>query len=120
MSISTSDAKKLIFSLSFPPDKIVDILTGSFVASASSITNHAVSHSFGQTMFTQLSYSLDGGTTWNDQGVMIPDLTTPSAPIFQTLNVNAYTTSSQTVITAYNYQATTPTVTYRVALIWKD
>ena len=114
--IAATDAKKLAFSTSFPPDKIVDILEGSFVAGASTQTNHAVAHTFGKTMFTQLSYSLDGGATWNDQGVMVPT----AGPTFQTLNVNAYTTTSQVVIIAYNYLGNTPTVTYRVALIWKD
>lgn len=114
--ISTADAIRLAFSTSFPPDKIVNVLEGSFTAGASTTTTQTVAHSFGQTMFTQLSYSLDGGTTWNDQGVMIPS----AGPTFQTLNVNAYTTTSDCVIVARNYQATTPTVTYRVALIWKD
>jgi hypothetical protein len=114
--IAVGDAKKLAFSTSFPPDKIVDVLVGSFTAGASTMTDHAVNHTFGKTMFTQLSYSTDGGTTWNDQGVMIP----AAGPVFQTLNVNAYTTSSQVVIRAYNYLGSTPTVTYRVALIWKD
>lgn len=118
--MSPTDAKNLLFSTSFPPDKIVDILEGSFVAGASTVTNHSIPHSFGQTMFTQMSYSLDGGTTWNDQGVMTPDLAVPSSPVFQTLNVNAYTTTTNCVVRAHNYLGNTPTVTYRVALIWKD
>lgn len=114
--MDTTQARNLLFSTSFPPDKIVDILEGSFTAAASSTTNETIPHDFGQTMFTQLSYSLDGGTTWNDQGVQIP----AAGPTFSTLSVMPYTTSTDVVITAYNYQATTPTVTYRVALVWKD
>lgn len=118
--IAATDAKKVLFSSAFPPDKIVDVVEGSFVAGASTTTTDSKSHTWGQTMFPQLSYSVDGGATWNDQGVMIPDLSTPSMPIFQTLNVIPYVTATSVCVIARNYRANTPTVTYRVALLWKD
>lgn len=117
---------KVIFSQQFPPDKIVEVFEGSFTANASSSlgiperTHHTISHDFGQTVFLQMIYSRDGGATWQDQHVGVPDLTIPSAPVFQTVDVGCYSTSTQVVIVASNFTTSNKTIQYLVAAMWKD
>lgn len=126
MSVSAADGKKMLFSLRFPPDKILDVIEGSFTAVAASLdfaacrTSATTAHDYGTTVFTQLTYSLDGGATWQDQHTPIPDLSSPSAPRLQTCPVGCYSTSTQIVVTASNYTTSDKTVTYKVVVFSKE
>lgn len=126
MPVLVADIKRFLFTTAYPPDKIVGVHTGSFTANASSFagiaerTHHTISHSYGQTVFLQMTYSRDGGTTWQDQHVGVPDLTVPSAPVFQTLDVGCYSSTTQIVIVASNFTIGNITVNFRAAAFWKD
>lgn len=127
MTLLPAEAKKMLFTLRYPPDKILDILEGTFAANASSSppfasrrTNETISHDFGTTVFTQLTFSVDGGTTWQDQNVAVPDVSDPMNLVFDTYTVGAYSTTTDIVIVAANYTSTNKSVTYKVVLFSKD
>ncbi len=126
MSIPAANIKNLRFSLRYPPDKIVGVYEGSFTANASSSsfsgerTHNAISHGFSQAVLPVTTYSLDGGTTWQDQNIVIPDLSSPSTPVFQTIEVSAYSTSTQIVVVASSYLGSASTVTFKVIALWID
>lgn len=121
MTLSAANGKRMRFTSRFPPDKILDIFEGSFTATQSSApgalafrTNSAFNHNLGSLVFLQMTYSLDGGSTWQDQHVIVPDLSVPTMPIFQTLEAGCYSTSTQIVIVASNWTGSAKTVTYKV------
>lgn len=118
--LSNSNALKLLFTTSYPPDKIVAVLSGGFIASASVTTNYTIDHGFGVPVFLQMAYSLDGGTTWQDQNVAIPDLSVPSAPVFSTVFPSCYSTATQNVIVAKNSLASPRDVMFVAACIWNE
>ena len=126
MSIPAANIKNLRFTLRYPPDKIVGTYDGSFTAAASSTgfasrrTHSTIAHTFGTTVFTTLIYSTDGGTTWQDQNVNVPDLSVPTVPVFQTLEVSSYSTTTDIVVAAANWTTSPITVTYKLVAIWKD
>lgn len=125
MAIPAANIKNFLFTLRYPPDKIVAVYTGSFTATASSgsgpvRTNEAISHSYGEILLLTTTYSLDGGTTWQDQNIAVPDLSTPSMPSFQTVEVSAYSTTTQVVVVASNYLTSNKTVTYKVVAVSLD
>lgn len=127
MTVTPSDAKNMLFTLRYPPDKILDIFEDSFTATASSSagsqafrTEDAFDHNLGDTVFLQMIYSLDGGTTWQDQHVVVPDLSVPAMPVFQTCEVGCYSTTTQIVIAASNWTGSNKTITYRVAAFSKE
>lgn len=126
MSISVAGAKKCRFVSQYPVDKIVNIYTGSFTANASATgylaerTHESIAHSYGQQCLLDLVYSLDGGTTWNDADMQIPDISTPSAPIFQTCVVAPYSTTTDFVIVASNFLTSSKTVQYILTATWVD
>lgn len=123
--IPTANIQNFLFTSRYPPDKIVAIYTGSFSAIASTNTfqsartNTTINHLFGDSLLLQTTYSLDGGTTWQDQDTAIPNLATPSQPIFDTLYVNAYSTTTTVVIVVANFFTSAKTVTYKVVAMSK-
>jgi hypothetical protein len=125
MTVTAENAKKMLFTLRYPPDKVIDVYEGSFTAAASSSssqgerTHHTIDHSFGTAPLLNMTYSLDGGTTWQDQNVAIPDLS-GATPVFQTLEASAYSTSTQVVVVASSYHSTPKTVTYRVLALARE
>lgn len=120
MTLSVANAKKMLFTLRYPPDKILDVLEGSFTAAASSgggapaRTNESIPHTFGVKVFTQMTWSIDGGDTWQDQNVAVPDLSDPFFPVFDTYTVGAYSTTTNIVVVAANYTGSPLTVQYKV------
>jgi hypothetical protein len=122
MTLSVANAKKMLFTTRFPPDKILDTFEGSFTATLSSSppfsanrTEYPFNHNLvGGTAYLQMRYSLDGGTTWEDQHVTVPDLSVPTAPVFDTLEVGCYCTAAQIIMVASNFTALNKTVTYKV------
>jgi hypothetical protein len=124
--LTPQNARLMKFTTAYPPDKLVgDPITGSFTATASGSilphrTNETISHSFGVPVFLQMTYSRDGGTTWQDQHVGVPDLTIPTAPVFQTLDVGCYSTSSDIIVPASNFTMSDITVDYVIVPIWND
>lgn len=125
MTLTVENAKKMKFTLRYPPDKILNIYTGSFTANASSTTftsertHHAIDHTFGDNLLLQTTWSLDGGATWQDQDTSIPDLSSPSFPVFDTLLVNAYSTTTQIIVVAASFLTSAKTVTYKVVAMSK-
>jgi hypothetical protein len=122
MTLTAANAKNMRFTLRYPPDKILGTFTGSFSAAATAspgLTAHrtesAFSHGLGGLMYLQMRYSLDSGTTWQDQHVIVPDLSTPSTPVFQTVEVGCYCTTTQIVIVASNWTSSSKSITYEVA-----
>lgn len=126
MTLTVANAKKMLFTLRYPPDKIVDTYPGSFTAAASGTpsspfrTEHAIPHTFGTTLFLDMTWSEDGGVTWQSMNNAVPDLSNPAAPVFQTRVVGCYSTSSSVVVTCSNFTTTAKTITYNVAAFWKD
>lgn len=119
--ITPANAKKMLFTLRHPPDKILGIFEGSFTATLSGSpgtaafrTNHAFDHNLGDMVFLQMKYTRDGGTTWQDQHVTVPNLAVPATPVFQTVDVGCYSTTSQIVIVASNWTNANATIQYKV------
>lgn len=125
MTMTPENAKRMLRTLRYPPDKIVAVYEDSFTAAASSSstqgerTHHTINHSFGTLLLLNMSYSLDGGSSWQDQNTAIPDLS-GATPNFQTLEASAYSTTSQVVVVASSYHNTDKTVTFRVVAMSRD
>lgn len=123
--MTPAQAKNLLFTTRYPVDKIVNVYSGSFTATASSSTilsrrtHETIPHTFGDECFLELIYSLDGGTTWQDMDMPIPDLTGPS-PVFQTVTVAAYSTTTNFVVVAVNQTTSSATVQYILTASWRD
>jgi hypothetical protein len=121
-----TQAKNMQFTTRYPVDKIVGVYPGSFTANASSSTitsertHKTIPHTFGTTCFLELIYSLDGGTTWQDMDMPTPNLSVPSAPVFLTVTVAAYSTTTDFVIVAANQTTSSETVQYILTATWKD
>lgn len=128
------DLTKLKFS---PPrldhDKILGTLSGTInvpgvTSPTSSVTVNDVKNTgFNDTVLVEGIYSVDGGATWNDMGAMVPNLSNPSTPVFQTLDcIPSSSPNGNITITATNYlnfvTGSTPakTVLYKVVLIAKS
>lgn len=90
----------------YPTDKVIGIFTGSFSVAAPTAAQGTVyaedaqNHGFGDTFLPQLIYSTGG--VYNDQDMTVPRLT-GAFPVFQTLDVTAYTTSTQVIVAATNW-----------------
>lgn len=118
-------AKITVFTSKYPPDKIVDIFTGSFGATQSAFsfsgfrTEHVILHSYGQPLFLDMTWSQDNGATWQPVNSAVPDTSTTPAT-FQTCEVGCYSTSTQIVVVASNYTTTARTIQYKVAAFWMD
>lgn len=127
MTLTAADAKKMRFTLRYPPDKILDTFEGSFTATQATTpypfgpgpkrTTSAFSHNLGAQAYLQMRYSQDGGTTWQDQHVIVPDYAhpdVPSFPVTATLEVGCYCTSTQIVMVASNWTGSDISVMYEV------
>jgi hypothetical protein len=123
--MTPAQAKNMLFTTRYPTDKIVEVYEGSFTAGASASTilsqrtHETIPHTFGVTCFLELIYSLDGGTTWQDMDQPIPNLAGPS-PVFQTVTVSPYSTTTNFVIVAANQTTSPATVQYILTASWKD
>ncbi len=124
--MTPAQAKNMLFTTRYPTDKIVGIYTGSFTATASSSTllshrtHDTITHTFGDTCLLELIYSLDGGTTWQDMDMPIPNLSVPTAPKFQTVTVAAYSTTTTFVVVAANQTTSSATVQYILTASWRS
>jgi hypothetical protein len=124
--MTPAQAKNMQFTTRYPVDKIVEVYTGSFTANASSSTltsertHETIPHDYGDTCFLELVYSLDGGTTWQDMDMPIPDLSSPTTPVFQTVTVAPYSTTTDFVVVATNQTTSDETVEYILTATWKD
>lgn len=129
MTLTAANAKKMLFTLRYPPDKILKTFTGSFTATkttsifdgfafAAHRTHEAINHGLGGQAYLQMRYSRDGGTTWQDQFVITPDVSS-GFPVFQTLEVSAFCTSTQIIIAASNWTDSDIAIMYEVVAFAK-
>lgn len=111
----------------YSTDKIIGILTGSFTSATPAAfdvtyTEAIIPHPFGDTVETQAVYNTGGVD--NDQDMTVPRLTGAN-PVFQTLDVSSYSTSSNIVIASTNWYDNVAgagfayTINYKVYLIAK-
>lgn len=110
-------------------DKIIGVFTGSFAVAAPTaiqrtlLTEVSIPHGFGDTCLAQMVYSTDG-VTYNDGDMQVPRLT-GAFPVLQTLEVAAYTTSTNVVVSSTNWYDSvagagfTYTIYYKVFCIAK-
>jgi hypothetical protein len=119
-----ANAKNFLFNSDYPIEKVLATYSGSFTATAAPgafspfRTHQTITNSTGQTPLLVLIYSRDGGTSWQDGGVVIP--TGGATPSFQTVEVNAYATSSQFVIVASNWITSAQTIYYKLAALSRE
>lgn len=113
-------------------DKIIGSFTDTVAISAptagggyTTVTT-SYAHGFSDSAYFQGIFSSDGGISWNDFGAQIPNLTTPTQPVFQTLDCNATVDTTNLNVTITNYYdyvnsvGTSYTVTYKVYLLAKN
>lgn len=114
-------------------DNIIGIHNGSFSIAAPTLATFKTNASdpfitgFNDTCLFEGIFSVDGGTTWNDFGVNVPNLTTPTAPVLQTVTCQGYI-SPAGVFTAYSSNfydlvhsvGTAYTIQYKVVFFAKD
>lgn len=117
---------KTAYSSVWDMDKIIGTGSGSFSVGAPTSSSGPISATdtfstpFGTTYYFQGIYSTDGGVTWNDFNAMIPDLTTPTAPVLQTIDVNGAVGSSGTFnVIAFNYYDFAHSVGTARNILWK-
>jgi len=89
----------------FTTDQIIGIFEGSTTSAApaafsQNYTETPIAHSFGDTVETQLIYNTGSG--WNDQDMSITRISS-GRPVFQTLDVIAYSTKSDIVVASTNF-----------------
>ena len=115
--MTPAQAKNMLFTLRYPPDKILKVYEGSFTAaqSASTIlsqrTHEVISQDFGKQCLLELVYSLNGGLTWQDMDQPIPDTSSPT-PVFQTITVAPFSSTTDFTIVAVNQTTSPATVDY--------
>lgn len=106
-------------------DKIIGIAEGTINAAAPTpgppvITQATSSTTFADTYYFQGIFSTDNGATWNDFNSMIPDLSTPGMPVFQTVNVFGAVGSSGTMnIVSVNYYDSVHGTGTAKTILWK-
>lgn len=123
---------KVEYTSYYQSDMIIGIHSGSFTVAAPSVGSNTTNTDtfttgFGTSCYFQGIFSTDGGTTWNDFGVYIPNLTTAGQPVFQTVTCRGYITSSG-VFTAVGINwydlvhssGTSKTIQYKVAFFAKQ
>lgn len=122
--MTPAQAKNMLFTTRYPTDKIVFTIPDGFTASAGSgsglgkRTEHTIANPFGALCFLELVYSIDSGASWQDMDMSKPDLSTPSAPIFQTFIVAPYCTTSNFVVAASNYTTSLVGVQFILTASW--
>lgn len=122
--MTPAQAKNMLFTSRYPVDKIVFALPDSFTAAGSGTaglgarTEHSIVNTFGVLCLLELVYSIDNGSTWQDMDMQQPDLSIPSAPVFQTFVVAPYCTTSNFVIAATNYTTSSQAVKFLVTASW--
>lgn len=113
-------------------DQIIGVFTGTlsvdtptFVSTPKTATaSHA--HGFGDSCYFHGIFSTDGGTTWNDFGAQIPDVSGGGKPVSQTADCEAYVDTTNLVVTGYSYYNSATgiglprTIQYKVYLLAKN
>jgi hypothetical protein len=128
MTLSAANAKKMLFTLRYPPDKILGTFEGSFTATAMSgnpelgdppkRTIHTVAtHGFGAPAYLQMRYSVDGGVNWQQQHFAIID-DIGGVPQDEYV-AGCYCTSTQVLMVAQNRTNSNVTVTYEIVAFAK-
>lgn len=105
-----SNTDKTAYASLWDMDKIIGTGSGTFTATAPTAGNTpttstmAYATTIGANYYFQGIYSTDNGASWNDFGSMVPNLTTPGMPVFQTLDVLGVVGSAGTfTVIAFNY-----------------
>lgn len=113
-------------------DQIIGIITNTLsVAAPTSISQFTTTtdpkpHSFGDSCYFDGIFSVDGGITWNAFGTQTPNLTTPTQPVFQTVDCEAYVDTVNVNVNITNFydnvhgKGTAYTLQYKIYLIAKN
>lgn len=123
----------IAFSTAFLIDKSIGVLSGAInspaptSSSGPTVTAQATKTGFNESCYFRGIHSTDSGVSWNDFGAITPNLSTPSMPVFQTVDViGALEPDGGLRVTAINYydyvhSAGTPrTVLWKVVLFSKN
>lgn len=115
----------IAFSTAFQIDKAIGAPTGTINSPAPgvgsfSLTSETVETGFGESCYFKGIYSIDSGATWNDFGAMIPNVSTPSMPVFQTVDVvGAVEPDGGLRVTVINYYDNVHSVATAYTVLWK-
>jgi hypothetical protein len=114
------DYRKIVMDVpAYNTDKVIGIIEGSTSVAAPTAIQTVVgaesmnNTGFGETCLTSCVYSLDGGTTWNDNDMTIPDTSDPAFTVTQTCDVTSFSRGNQVGIAVsnwYNFNTGTGTV----------
>lgn len=108
----------------YPEDKILGWWSGSFTAAARygagdfRATESSFAHNVGDYGLILGSWSTDN-TNWLPFGVTPADVSS-GAPVFQNIECSAYCTTTDIVVRATNYTASTPTIYYALQLLARE
>lgn len=100
---------KVAYTNYFKVDNIIGVRTGGISITAPTalqgllVVRSSVPLSWNDSCYYQGIFSTDGGTTWNELGVMQPNLTTPGQPVLDTVMLQAYVTPSSLNLVMTNY-----------------
>lgn len=124
MTAILANANSFLLNTDYEQDKVMGTFSGSFAISAQYSPFHprrtetVIDHDFGDYGLIVGAYSTDN-STWYPFGVRVAAISS-GLPTFQTVEVNAYCTTSQVVVQASNYTTSTPTVYYALQVLSRD
>lgn len=117
-----TDPRNFYFNSAYDVDKIIGVFTNTFAIAPSGSTPliDVKAHGFGDSTYFQGIFTTDNGITWNDFGAQTPNLSNPSAPVFQTVDVEAMVDTTNVNVYMTNSTAATITLTYKIYLLAKN
>lgn len=134
--MNLTDFKDVLFDSNLQIDNIIATFENTINLSVPSsspgftVATDVQTHNFGDSTYFQGIFTVDDptdpDTVWNDFGAQTPDLSTPSQPVFQTVDVEAMIDSVNTNIYLINYynnvssSGTAYSVTYKIYLLSKN
>lgn len=122
--MNPSISRDLILSTDYGIDKVLGTFTGSFNAIqryaqfSPRRTSYETAHSFNVACLINGVYSFDQ-VTWYPFGVNVAD-TSSTWPVFQTIEVNAYSDDTNLVVQASNWTATSREIYYACQLMSRE
>ena len=103
------------FATSYNNDKILEVFTGSFAATASATSTTTIPHTWGASVFPVMIWS-DDNATWQDAG----SATYAAASTTVELSASCSVDADDILVSVSNSTGTNKTCYYKVALIVED